>query len=197
MSEPGAEFWDAHADTFDEEPDHGLRDPDAYERWQAILVPLIPQPASRVADLGCGTGTLSLLLASAGHQVTGVDFSPRMIALARQKADATDVRAEFVIGDAASPPLADASVNVVLSRHVLWAMTDPGAAVDRWLDLLAPGGVLVLVEGRWATGAGLSAEEAETLVLSRRQDATVTPLTDPALWGGPIDDERYLLVSRR
>jgi hypothetical protein len=55
----------------------------------------------------------------------------------------------------------------------------------------------VLVEGRWSTGAGLTARECEQLVLAVRADATVTPLTDPVLWGGPIDDERYLVTSRR
>ena len=43
------------------------------------------QPRRRVADLGCGTATLSLLLAEAGYGVDGVDFSPAMVELARAK----------------------------------------------------------------------------------------------------------------
>jgi hypothetical protein len=57
--------------------------------------------------------------------------------------------------------------------------------------------VLVLVEGRWHTGAGLSAAEAEQAVLRHRGAASVTRLGDPDLWGGPVTDERYLLVSSR
>jgi hypothetical protein len=53
------------------------------------------------------------------------------------------------------------------------------------------------VEGRWSTGAGLTAEEAGRAVLRHRSDATITVLSDPALWGAPVTDERYLLVSRR
>ena len=45
-------------------------------------------------------------------------------------------------------------------------------------------------------GAGLTAAECRALVLEVRQEADVTRLDDPALWGRDIDDERYLLVSR-
>jgi hypothetical protein len=86
---------------------------------------------------------------------------------------------------------------VVLARHVLWAMPDAGDALGAWLRLLLPGGLLLLVEGRRSAGLGLTAEEAGRAVLRHRSDATITVLSDPALWGGPIADERYLLVSRR
>jgi hypothetical protein len=86
---------------------------------------------------------------------------------------------------------------VVLSRHVLWAMPDPSAALGRWISLLAPGGRLVLVEGCWSTGAGLTAERCEALVREHRQEVDVLPLDDAVYWGTEIEDERYLLVSRR
>ena len=75
-------YWDGRAGTFDEEPDHGLRDPAVRQAWADLLLPLVP-PSSRVADLGCGTGTLSVLLAGAGHDVHGVDLAPRMVEAAR------------------------------------------------------------------------------------------------------------------
>jgi SAM-dependent methyltransferase len=186
------DFWDAQADTFDEQPDHGLRDPAVRAAWADLLLPLLPSGSSLV-DIGCGTGSLAVLAAEAGHRVRGVDLSGRMITAARAKA--AGLRAEFVQGDAAVPPYPPASCDVVLARHVLWALPDPGTALDRWVELLRPGGRLVLVEGRWFTGAGLTAAECLTLVLGRRQEATVRRLDDPALWGGPIEDERYLLVS--
>jgi SAM-dependent methyltransferase len=136
-----------------------------------------------------------LLLATAGYQVTGVDFSVRMIAIAKAKAVAADAAIGFIVGDAADPPLLAAAFDVVLSRHVLWAMPDPHAALTRWVQLLRPAGRLILIEGRWSTGAGLTAEETTAIVRTLRTNATVLPLTDSALWGHPIDDERYLLVS--
>lgn len=187
------EDWDREAATFDEAADHGLRDPVTREAWRVLLRRALPDPPARVADLGCGTGTLSLLLAEEGYDVTGVDVSPEMLARARRKAPAVD----FLEGDAADPPLPQGGFDVVLSRHVLWAVPDPGRAFGRWAGLLAPGGRVVLVEGHWHTGAGLTAERCEQIVRAWRENAELTVLDDPVLWGGPTDDERYLLVSLR
>lgn len=154
---------------------------------------LPPLPAS-VADLGCGTGTLSVLLAREGYAVTGVDVSSEMLRRAQDKAGD---RSRFAQGDAADPPLAAHSFDVVLSRHVLWALPDPERVVARWARLLRPAGRLVLVEGRWHTGAGLTARRCEEIVHSCGRQAEVTRLTDTRLWGAPIADERYLLVSFR
>ena len=83
----------------------------------------------------------------------------------------------------------------MLARHVVWALPDPDAALARWVRLLRPDGRLVLVEGRWSTGAGLTSAECAALVRRHRTHCAVRPLPDPALWGGAIDDERYVLVS--
>jgi SAM-dependent methyltransferase len=187
--------WDEQADTFDDSPDHGLTDPTVRDAWQRLLLPLMPGPSSRVADIGCGTGSLAVLLAEAGHRVCGIDLAPRMFARARAKAAGLAV--DLAVGDASAPPWADGRFDVVLARHVLWALPDPAAALRRWVRLLADDGMLVLVEGRWWTGARLRADEARALVLAERGDAEVTRLDDPARWGGAIDDERYVLVSRR
>ncbi|WP_088314424.1 class I SAM-dependent methyltransferase [Kineosporia sp. R_H_3] len=192
-----ARLWDAEAATFDDEPDHGLRDPAARAAWAGLLGTLLPPAPARVADLGCGTGTLSVLLAQAGHRVDGVDLSPRMVeAAVRKAADAgVDAVTSFRVGDAAAPLLATGGYDVVLCRHVLWALPDPDSALTRWIRLLAPGGRLVLVEGFWHTGAGLHASDVEALVLRHRDEAAVTPLDDPALWGGQTGDERFAVLS--
>jgi len=54
----------------------------------------------RAIDIGCGTGTNVITLANAGWEVTGVDFAPRAIKLARQKASQAGIQAEFLIRDA-------------------------------------------------------------------------------------------------
>ena len=101
-----------------------------------------------------------------------------------------------MVGDAAAPVLERAAYDVVLSRHVLWVMPDPMIAFGRWVDLLKPDGMVVLVEGRWGTGAGLTARDTEAIVRSRCTDVVVRPLPGSVYWGKEIDDERYLLSGR-
>jgi SAM-dependent methyltransferase len=188
------EMWDREAETFDREADHGLDDPECRAAWRDLLLEALPAPPARVADLGCGTGTLSLLLAGEGHAVTGVDFAPAMVEQARAKAGHV---ATFHIGDAAEPPLEPGTFDVVLCRHVLWALPDPAAALERWVALLAPAGRLVLVEGRWHTGGGLTSGQTLDLLRSAGRDARLRPMPEPVYWGTEIDDERYLVVSDR
>jgi SAM-dependent methyltransferase len=190
-------YWDSQAATFDDGADHGLRDPRVRDAWRRLLVAHLPPAPAAVADIGCGTGSLSVLLAAEGYAVTGLDFAPAMIKAARAKARAADVSARFVLSDAAVPALPPGSFDVVFARHVLWAMPDVDQALAGWLRLLLPGGTLVLVEGHWSTGAGLTTAEAGRAVLRHRGDAIITALDDPILWGAPVSDERYLLVSRR
>jgi SAM-dependent methyltransferase len=149
-----------------------------------------PAPVS-IVDFGCGTGSLAVLLALAGYQLRGLDLSDRMVAAATHKAASSGVPIVIEQGDAASPPYAPASCDVVLARHVLWALPDLGAA------LLRPSGRLILIEGRWSTGAGLAAADCQELLLQHRQEADVKRLDDPTLWGRQINDERYLVLSRR
>lgn len=65
MNEDVRAYWDRQAATFDEDPDHGLRDPLVREAWTSLLLPLLPPAPASVVDLGCGTGSLSVLLAGA------------------------------------------------------------------------------------------------------------------------------------
>jgi ubiquinone/menaquinone biosynthesis C-methylase UbiE len=188
-------YWESQAASFDDAPDHGLRDAATRSAWASLLGGLMPPAPARIADVGCGTGSLAVLLAQAGHKVSGIDVAAGMVTRARDKAAALGVEADFEVGDAMTPPWPKATFDAVMARHVVWALPDPGLALERWLELLKPGGRLVLIEGRWWTGAGLAADELRALVHARGREASITPLPDASLWGGPIADERYVLVS--
>lgn len=173
--------WDAEADTFDQEPDHGLRPPAVRAAWAARLAAWLPGESSELLDLGCGTGSLALLAAERGHRVTAVDLSSRMVAHARAKLAGTD--AEVLVGDAAAPPVGERTFDVVLARHILWAMADPEAVLRSWVSLLRPGGRLVLVEGVWS-GAGLPASRLVTALAPLIEQVRYEPLSgDSDLWG--------------
>lgn len=195
MTDDARSYWDDQARDFDAEPDHGLRDPTTRAAWRALLVTHLPAWPADVVDLGCGTGSLSVLLAQEGHRVTGIDLAENMLDAARVKAEAAGVDVSFERGDAGSPALSPGSADVVLVRHLLWAMPDQDAAIATWVRLLRPGGRLLLVEGRWSTGGGVPARRCAALVRAHRSQAVVHELADPVLWGRPIQDERYLLVS--
>ena len=194
MSTDAVALWNAEAPAFDEAPDHGLRDPGVRAAWRALLLGVLPPAPAAVADLGCGTGTLALLLADEGYAVDALDFSPAMVDLARAKLAGST--ASVRLGDAADPGLAASSVDVVLCRHVLWALPEPVEVVRRWVSALRPGGRLVLVEGSWVTGAGLTAERCAEIVSEVCAEVEVRHLPDPALWGRSIEDERYLVLAR-
>lgn len=191
-----AATWDAQAGDYDDGPDHGLHDPLVRAAWRDLLVGLVPPVPSRIADLGCGTGSLSLLLVEEGHAVDGVDFSPEMVRRARAKVGSFP-GTSFAVGDAADPDLPAGEYAVVLCRHVLWALPDPAAALARWVELLAPDGRLVLIEGSWWTGPGIAGSRTVELVEGAGLTADLRPLDDPAYWGGPIEDERYVVLGRR
>ncbi|MDV9173148.1 class I SAM-dependent methyltransferase [Streptomyces sp. W16] len=197
MSESEASVdWDAEAPTFDEEPDHGLRDPEIRRAWADRLRGWLPAAAGDVLDLGCGTGTLSLLAAEQGHRITGVDLSPAMVDLARAKLAGRD--AAFLIGDAATPPVGEQRYDVVLVRHVLWSLPDPARVLRHWRGLLRPGGRLVLIEGRWGTVSpvGIPADRLTELLAPVAGHVRVERLSDdPLLWGKTVADERYAVVA--
>ncbi|MFD5363995.1 class I SAM-dependent methyltransferase [Streptomyces tendae] len=188
--------WDALAASFDDEPDHGLRDADVRRAWAARLASWLPDRPGDVLDLGCGTGSLSLLAAEQGHHVTGVDLSPAMVELARTKLAGRD--AVFLTGDAAAPPVGEQRFDAVLVRHVLWTLPDPGRALRHWRQLLRPRGRLVLVEGVWGTVApvGIPAGRLTALLDPLAGQARVERLSDdPSLWGREVTDERYAVVA--
>ncbi len=187
-------FWNEAAATFDDEADHGLRDPLVRQQWIALFERLLPTPPGDVLDVGCGTGSLSVLLAERGYRVTGIDFSPAMVARARAKAAETGVNISFHVQNAAAPAFPTNRFLTVLCRHVLWALPERTAVLERWAALLAPGGSLILIEGFWHTGGGLHADEVVGALPPVLTDVVVEDLSrDPILWGADVSDERFVV----
>lgn len=188
--------WDAEAPTFDEAADHGLRDAAVRQAWADLLRSLLTPVASDALDIGCGTGSLSLLLAAQGWRVTGVDLSPAMLAQAEEKAAAAGYSIPFRVMDAAFPDLPPQSTNVIVCRHLLWMLPEPTQVLERWLRLLRPGGRLVLIEGFWHTGAGLPLQTLLALLPDGLTDVSAHSLSaNTALWGGDVSDERYAVTA--
>jgi 2-polyprenyl-3-methyl-5-hydroxy-6-metoxy-1,4-benzoquinol methylase len=189
------QLWDDAATAFDDEPDHGLRDPAVRAAWTSLLQQTLP-PQGTVLDIGCGTGSLSLVLADLGYHVSGIDWSPAMLERAQAKAQASGHAIQFQMMDAAFPQFPPGQFNAIVCRHLLWALPKPDQVLKRWVNLLKPGGRLFLVEGYWHTGAGLHAPDVVAALPDLFTNVIVRNLSaQSALWGGPCPDERYAITA--
>lgn len=112
------------------------------------------RPGERVLDLGCGTGNAALLAAEQGAHVTGVDPAMRLLEVARTRAMDQGGDVEFRAGDAASVPLEDASVDVVVSVFAVIFAPDAHAAAAEMARVLTTNGRIVL--SAWVPGGALS-----------------------------------------
>ncbi|MDI2035124.1 class I SAM-dependent methyltransferase [Paenarthrobacter nitroguajacolicus] len=100
-------------------------------------------PNSRVLDLGCGTGRISLALAAHGHSVVGIDPNPGSLAAARGKRGAEAVT--WVEGTSTRIPKSEVFDVAIMTAHVAQAIHDDGEWSRTLADIhraLAPGGRL-------------------------------------------------------
>jgi ubiquinone/menaquinone biosynthesis C-methylase UbiE len=143
-----AAHWDRRAAHFDNDFGHSIKTAAERAAWDRILDLVVPAGRALDAlDVGCGTGFLSLELAARGHRVVGVDLAPAMLEAARGKAAAQGLSVRFDSADAEKLPYPDGGFDLVISRHVLWTLPHPEAAIADWLRVLRPGGRLAIVDG--------------------------------------------------
>ena len=118
------------------------------------------RPVRRVAELGCGTGSLTRLLARRGYEMTAVDLSPDMLAVADQKCAGLGVR--FVCQDMSRLALLEPADAVLSCLDSVNYVTRPAAlrrTFRRAYQALAPGG-LFLFDVK--TPAALEGADGET-----------------------------------
>ena len=99
------------------------------------------RPGERVLDVGCGTGNAALLAAERGAGVVGVDPAGSLLELAAADAAGRGLEATFLVGDAGDLPVADESIDLVVSVFGVIFAPDAGAAAAELARVSArPGG---------------------------------------------------------
>jgi ubiquinone/menaquinone biosynthesis C-methylase UbiE len=107
---------------------------------------LLPRDLA-VADIGCGTGSLTFELARFARKVIGVDLSGEMLRRARAMAKERKLdNVEFRRGDALGLPLQSHSVDAAFSVMVLHFLPDPERAIGELCRITRPGGSVILVD---------------------------------------------------
>ncbi|MDS0298051.1 methyltransferase domain-containing protein [Halogeometricum sp. S1BR25-6] len=139
------EFYTRYAALYD---DIARRTPGVRGLRRAVADALDPDPGDVVVEMGCGTGAnFPYLRERVGPEgtVVGVDFTPGVLAVARDRIRKEGWENVHVVrGDATRPPVGEA--DAVLATFVSGMLADPAAAVWRWAELVGPGGKLALAD---------------------------------------------------
>jgi len=112
-------------------------------RWRRLAAAAAVRPGDRVLDAACGTGDLAIADLKAGaSQVTGLDFSERMLERARRKSS----RIEWLRGDMLALPFADATFDAATVGFGVRNVEDLPLGLRELRRVLRPGGRLAILE---------------------------------------------------
>ena len=156
-------YWDKQSASYDK----------SMQFFERIFAPdsrtwICAQATGKTLEVAVGTG-LNLPFYPGDVQLTGVDFSPAMLNLARRRAEQLGRVVDLQVADAHELPFPDASFDTVVCTYGLCAIPDESRAVSEMKRVLRPGGLLLLVDhiagGAWPTRAIQRLLEAITVPL--------------------------------
>ncbi|MEM8501220.1 MAG: class I SAM-dependent methyltransferase [Pseudomonadota bacterium] len=137
---PDARFWDRMADRYSKK---SVPDQQVYAEKLAKTDRLL-KPSDHVLEIGCGTGSTAIHHASQVTQIVAIDYSERMIEIARRKAREADINnAKFLVSTISDLPTSGEEYDVVLAHSVLHLVPDPLATLNTISQLLKPGGLFI------------------------------------------------------
>ena len=111
---------------------------------EAVIEAAGIEPGHEVLDVACGTGNATIPAAKAGARVTGLDFAPRLLEIARERCADAMVEIDFVEGDAQELPFGDASFDRVVSVFGHMFAPDHERTAAEMKRVLRPGGAIAV-----------------------------------------------------
>jgi ubiquinone/menaquinone biosynthesis C-methylase UbiE len=133
-------YWDEHSASYDKQM--GFFDRHLFGDSRAWVC---SRAAGRTLEVGIGTG-LNLPFYGEQAELTGIDFSPAMLAIARHRAARLGRDADLREADALALPFPGASFDTVVCTFTLCAVPDDRQAVAEMSRVLRPGGLLLLAD---------------------------------------------------
>ena len=120
----------------------------AHRRWKQRVANLANvKPGDRALDLCCGTGDISFALAKSGAQVSGLDFSEAMLAVANQRNPQSAIRnPQFIQGDAQKTLFANDTFDAVTVGFGLRNLASWEAGLDEMVRVAKPGARLIVLD---------------------------------------------------
>lgn len=111
----------------------------------ATVLDLLGEKPARVLEVGCGTGRFTFAMASAGHDVTGLDYSAAMLETCRKRRaeEPAGERVRLLEGSIFELPFENASFDAVLCVHVLMHLPEHEGAIRELLRVVKPGGRVI------------------------------------------------------
>ena len=123
-----------------------------HRRWKRRVAGLAGAGAgARALDLCCGTGDISFALARSGAEVTGLDFSPPILEVAKSRSQKSEVGSQiknpqFIQGDAMQIPFPENSFDIVTIGYGLRNLTSWEKGLDEMRRVARPGARLVVLD---------------------------------------------------
>jgi len=133
-------FWDRMANRYEKSP---VSDEAAYQKKLEVTQTYL-KPDMQVLEFGCGTGSTAIVHAPYVEHIIAIDFSDKMLEIARSKAKAVNIEnIDFINSEIEQFEAPEQGFDVILGHSILHLLKNKQVAIEKTYNMLKPGGVFV------------------------------------------------------